>query len=221
MHALESGAHTALRYPSRFARICWWCARALIIRHVACSRAGDGHLLALRSPWTWSSREACNPSASPLSPPMKGKQKLSFPLPPKKASKFSARKNLQNSPLRGKKKLDSEQSIICLLLDREPHSLGVRVVARALELESQEESHPGLGLRRRECRQPSTGSRRRVSAKMCLLQLHVLYDFLMPGAFLFLRCWGWRVGRLATLVRRFSCNSAFSGYKDFLLTVDC
>jgi len=103
VHALESGAHTALRYPSRFARICWWCARALIIRHVACSRAGNGHLLALRSPWTWSSREACNPSASPLSPPMKGKQKLSFPLPPKKASKFSARKNLQNSPLRKKK----------------------------------------------------------------------------------------------------------------------
>jgi len=144
VHALESGAHTALRYPSRFARICWWCARALIIRHVACSRAGNGHLLALRSPWTWSSREACNPSASPLSPPMKGKQKLLFPSLPKRH---------QNSPLGkifkilrlGKKKLDSEQSIICLLLDREPHSLGVRVVARALELESQQRNHTRVG----------------------------------------------------------------------------
>lgn len=142
-------------HDSHTARICW-CARkarddgprARTIRHVARSRAGNGHLLGLRSPWTWSSREPCNPSASRLSPPMKGKQKLLSPIPP------SLPKRRENSPLRKIFRIlryenlqNSEQSTVCSLLDLEPHSLGVWVVvARALELESPtEESRSASG----------------------------------------------------------------------------
>lgn len=72
-----------------------------------------------------------------------GKAEASFPLPPKKASKLFARKSFKI--LRLGKKLDLEQSIVSLLLDREPHSLGVRVVARALKLESQQRNYTRFG----------------------------------------------------------------------------
>jgi hypothetical protein len=77
--------------------------RALIIRHVACSRAGkvtatSSHFGA-HGPGPAGNRVTLH--LSPLSTD-EGKAEASFPLPPKKVSKFSARKNLQNSPLRKK-----------------------------------------------------------------------------------------------------------------------
>ena len=78
------------------------------------------------------------PSASPLLPPVKGKQKLLSP---------SLEKKHQNSPIKRsfkipslekrerERELDSERSAICALLDRQPSAQGVSATVRALELE--------------------------------------------------------------------------------------
>lgn len=85
---------------------------------------------------------------------------------------------------------------------------------RALELESQVPNR-GITLGSGLAKKGMSGSVDRFATpsecqNVSLLQQHVLDDSHMPCAFFFLPCCGgWKVGRLAALVHRFSCNSAY------------
>lgn len=157
-----------------------------------------------------------------LSPPStgEGKAEASFPSLAKKHQNSPLKKSFK-IPFLKKKELDSEQSAIPALLDRQPPSLVVGAGVRGLELEFRpEEPEEGLGLERRGMSGPIDGFTTPSECLKCfLLQPHVLDDSFMRCAFLFLRCpGGLASARLAALFHRFSCNCFYCIIKISFIT---